>query len=155
MRIYLAGPLFSEAERAWLDGLARRLRDEGFDCFVPHEQFDALRELTPAEVFRVDVAGLRSADAVVAWLDGPIVDDGTACEIGLFAQLVAGGDPQYRGIVGIVTDLRLQRRRGNAVGDGMNLFVIGAIEQAGRVCWSVDDAVDALRALAEDGAGAN
>ena len=155
MRIYLAGPLFSEAERAWLDRLAGRFRDEGFDCFVPHEQFDALRKLTPAEVFRVDVEGLRSANAVVAWLDGPVVDDGTACEIGLFAQLVSGGDPQYRGIVGIVTDLRLQRRRGNAVGDGMNLFVMGAIEQAGRVCWSVDEAVDALRALAQDAAAAD
>ena len=153
VRIYLAGPLFSEAEREWLDALALRLREEGFECFVPHEQFGAVAELTPEEVFRVDADGLRSANAVVAWLDGPAVDDGTACEIGLFAQLVAGGDPRYRGIVGIVTDLRLQRRRGNAVGDGMNLFVVGAIEQAGRVCWSVDDAIEALRELDEDVAG--
>ena len=84
---------------------------------------------------------------LLAWLDGPVVDDGTACEIGMFAQLVASGDPRYRGIVGLVTDLRLQRRRGNAVGDGMNLFVIGAIEATGRVCWSVDEAVEALREL--------
>ena len=92
---------------------------------------------------------MRSANVLLAWLDGPVVDDGTACEIGMFAELVAGGDPRYRGIVAIVTDLRLQRRRGNAVGDGMNLFVIGAIEQVGRVCWSVDEAVEALRELAE------
>jgi nucleoside 2-deoxyribosyltransferase len=149
MQIYLAGPLFSEAERDWLDGFAQRLRSEGFDCFVPHEHFDALAELTPAEVFRVDAGGVRSANVLVAWLDGPVVDDGTACEIGMFAELVAGGDPRYRGIVAIVTDLRLQRRRGNAVGDGMNLFVIGAIEQVGRVCWSVDEAVEALRELGE------
>jgi nucleoside 2-deoxyribosyltransferase len=149
MRIYLAGPLFSEAEREWLDRLAQRLRGEGFDCFVPHEHFDALAELTPAEVFRVDAGGVRSANVLLAWLDGPVVDDGTACEIGMFAELVAGGDPRYRGIVAIVTDLRLRRRRGNAVGDGMNLFVIGAIEQVGRVCWSVDEAVEALRELGE------
>ncbi len=149
MQLYLAGPLFSEAERDWLDRFAQRLRSEGFDCFVPHEHFDALAELTPAEVFRVDAGGVRSANVLVAWLDGPVVDDGTACEIGMFAELVAGGDPRYRGIVAIVTDLRLQRRRGNAVGDGMNLFVIGAIEQVGRVCWSVDEAVEALRELGE------
>jgi hypothetical protein len=65
----------------------------------------------------------------------------------MFAQLVASGDPQYRGIVGVVTDLRLQRRRGNAVGDGMNLFVVGAIEATGRLCWSVDEAISALREL--------
>jgi len=146
--IYVAGPLFSEAERAWLDVLAARLRGEGFECFVPHENFSELKELTPTEVFRVDADGVRRANVLLAWLDGPVIDDGTACEIGIFAQLVASGDPSYRGIVGLVTDLRLQRRRGNAVGDGMNLFVIGAIEASGRMCWSVDEAVEALRELA-------
>ena len=153
MLIYVAGPLFSEAERAWLDVLAARLRAEGFDCFVPHENFSELKELTPGEVFRVDAAGVRGANVLLAWLDGPVVDDGTACEIGMFAELVASGDPRYRGIVGLVTDLRLQRRRGNAVGDGMNLFVIGAIEANGRVCWSVDEAVEALRELAPRASG--
>jgi nucleoside 2-deoxyribosyltransferase len=148
LRIYVAGALFSEAERVWLDGLAARLRDEGFDCFVPHEQFGELKELNPAEVYRVDAEGVRAANVLLAWLDGPSIDDGTACEIGLFAQLVASGDPRYRGIVGLVTDLRLQRRRGNAVGDGMNLFVAGAIEASGRICWSVDEAVAALGELA-------
>ena len=151
MLIYVAGPLFSEAERAWLDTLAARLRAAGFDCFVPHENFSELKELTPGEVFRVDAAGVRDANVLLAWLDGPVVDEGTACEIGMFAALIAGGDPRYRGIVGLVTDLRLQRRRGNAAGDGMNLFVIGAIEASGRVCWSVDEAVDALRELAATG----
>ena len=150
MLIYLAGPLFSDAERAWLDGCAARLRDEGFDCFVPHENFSELTELTPAEVYRVDAEGVRSANVLLAWLDGPVVDDGTACEIGMFAQLLASGDSRYRGIVGLVTDLRLQRRRGKAVGDGMNLFVAGAIEAAGRICWSVDEAIVALRELERD-----
>jgi len=148
MNVYLAGPLFSDAERAWLDRLAARIRQEGIDCFVPHEQFEQLQELTPREVYRVDGEGLRAANVLVAWLDGPIVDDGTACEIGMFAQLMASGAEQYRGIVAVVTDLRLQRRRGIAVGDGMNLFVAGAIESAGQICWSVDEAIDALRALA-------
>ena len=147
MRIYVAGPLFSEAERAWLDVLAARLRTEGFDCFVPHENFDRITEFTPKEIYRVDGDGLRSSNLLLAWLDGPVIDDGTAAEIGAFAELVRSDSTQYRGIVGIVTDLRLQRRRGNAVGDGMNLFVIGAIESAGRVCWSVDEAVAALREL--------
>jgi nucleoside 2-deoxyribosyltransferase len=147
MRIYLAGPLFSEAERHWLDRLAARLRAEGLDPFVPHENFDALAELTPDEVYRVDGDGLRSANALLAWLDGPVIDDGTAAEIGAFAELVRGGDPYYRGIVGLVTDLRLQRRRENTTGDGMNLFVIGAIRSAGSVCWTVEDAVAALHSL--------
>src|SRR5262249_17364726 len=132
VQVYLAGPLFSQAERAWLDDLAATLRSGGLDVFVPHENFDVLVELTPEEVYRVDGAGLRASNALLAWLDGPTIDDGTAAEIGAFAELVRSGNPQYRGIVGLVTDLRLERRRGSATGDGMNLFVIGAIASAGR-----------------------
>ncbi len=147
MRIYVAGPLFSAAERAWLDGLAATLRGEGFDCFVPHENFGALKELSPDEVYRVDGDGLRAANVLLAWLDGPMIDDGTAAEIGAFAELVRADPSRYKGIVGLVTDLRLERRRGVATGDGMNLFVIGAIRSAGSVCWTVEDAVAALHAL--------
>ena len=148
MRLYVAGPLFSAAERNWLDALAARLRSEGFDCFVPHEHFPQLADVTQELVYEIDAEGLRSANALVAWLDGPMADDGTACEIGMFAQLVASGGPQYRGIVGIATDIRLERRRAmNVVGGGMNLFVGGAIASCGRVCHTVDDAVAALAEL--------
>jgi nucleoside 2-deoxyribosyltransferase len=148
VRVYVAGPLFSEAERAWLDALAARLRSEGFDCFVPHENFPELADVTLEEVYRIDSEGLRSSNALVAWLDGPIVDDGTACEIGMFAELVRSGGDYYRGIVAITTDIRLERRRAvNVVGGGMNLFVGGAIDSCGRICHTVDEVVDALRAL--------
>lgn len=84
---------------------------------------------------------------LVAWLDGPMIDDGTAAEIGAFAELVRSGDPRYRGIVGIVTDLRLERRRGSVPGDGINLFVAGAVKATGRICWSVPEAIEALQEL--------
>jgi Nucleoside 2-deoxyribosyltransferase len=148
VRLYLAGPLFSAAEREWLDGLAERLRAEGFDCFVPHENFPNLADVTLENVYRVDSEGIRSSNALVAWLDGPMVDDGTACEIGMFAELVRSGGEQYRGIVAIATDLRLQRRREKGVvGGGMNLFVGGAIESCGSVVSSVDELVARLREL--------
>ncbi|CAB4689373.1 MAG: hypothetical protein F2663_02910 [Actinobacteria bacterium] len=148
LRIYVAGPLFSEAERAWLDTLATALRAAGHECFVPHEESAALTEFTGRSIYQLDGDGLRSANVLVAWLDGIGVDDGTACEIGIFAELVRSGGPQYRGIVGIVTDLRLQRRRGAVPGDGLNLFVAGAIESAGSICWSVDEALAAVARLA-------
>jgi hypothetical protein len=148
MRLYVAGPLFSEAERSWLDELAVRLRAEGFDCFVPHENFPELADVSLELVYRIDTEGLRSANALVAWLDGPIVDDGTACEIGMFAELVRSGGSQYQGIIAISTDIRLERRRaGNVVGGGMNLFVGGAIESCGRIVHTVDEVVTALHEL--------
>jgi hypothetical protein len=146
--IYLAGPLFSEGERAFLDDLARRLRERGHDVFVPHEQFTGeMVELEPAEIFEVDVGGVREANLLFAWLDGPMVDDGTACEIGIFAELIASGDPHYVGIVGLVTDLRAMRRRGTP-GDGLNLFVAGAIAANGELTWGVDDSIAAVDRLA-------
>ena len=148
MRVYVAGPLFSEAERAWLDALAARLRAEGFDCFVPHEKFAELANVTLEEVYRIDSDGVRSANALVAWVDGPMCDDGTACEIGMFTELVRSGGEQYRGIVAIATDLRLERRREKGVvGGGMNLFVGGAIQSCGEVVSSVDEVVARLREL--------
>jgi nucleoside 2-deoxyribosyltransferase len=148
LRLYIAGPLFSEAERSWLDLLAARLRTEGFDCFVPHEHFPELADVTVAEVYRIDAEGLRSADALVAWLDGATIDDGTACEIGMFAELVRSDGERHRGIVAIATDLRLERRRvQDVVGGGMNLFVAGAIESCGTIVYAVDDLVAALHRL--------
>jgi hypothetical protein len=148
LRIYVAGPLFSEAERSWLDALAARLRGEGFDCFVPHEHSPASVDVTVENIYLIDTDGLRSANALVAWLDGPIVDDGTACEIGMFAELARSGGEHYRGIVAIATDLRLERRRDQSVvGGGMNLFVAGAIESCGKVVHGVDEAIAALHIL--------
>jgi hypothetical protein len=152
MQVYVAGPLFSEAERSWLDALAARLRAEGVDCFVPHENFPELADVTLEQVYRIDTEGLRSSNALVAWLDGPMVDDGTACEIGMFAELVRSGGDHYRGIVAVATDLRLERRRqASVVGGGMNLFVGGAIASCGTIVHTVEEIVEALHALAEPG----
>lgn len=148
MRVYLAGPLFSEAERRWLDTLAARLRAEGFECFLPHENVPESLDVTVENVYAADTGGLRSANALVAWLDGPMVDDGTACEIGMFAELVRSGGEDYRGIVAISTDLRLERRREQrVVGGGANLFVVGAVQSCGCIVHTVDDLVAALRAI--------
>ncbi len=154
LRIYLAGPLFSTAERAFLDALAARLREQGHDVFVPHEQFtDEIVDLDAERVFRVDLAGVGRANLLFAWLDGPMVDDGTACEIGIFSELVASGDPHYVGIVGLATDVRMLRRRGTP-GDGINLFVAGAVIANGEIAWTVDEAIDAVDRLATRDRGA-
>jgi nucleoside 2-deoxyribosyltransferase len=140
MRVYLAGSIFTPYERAFLDDCASRLRTEGFDVFVPHEQGLVGLDATPAAVFAVDAGGVESADAVLAVLDGPSVDDGTACEIGLFHGLKQR-DPERKGVVGLLTDLRAERRGEFAT----NLFVRGCIEAGGgAVVGSLDDALAIL-----------
>ena len=140
MRVYLAGSIFTPYERAFLDDCASRLRAEVFDVFVPHEQGLVGLDATPAAVFAVDAGGVESADAVLAVLDGPSVDDGTACEIGLFHGLKQR-DPERKGVVGLLTDLRAERRGEFAT----NLFVRGCIEAGGgAVVGSLDDALAIL-----------
>jgi Nucleoside 2-deoxyribosyltransferase len=141
MLIYLAGSIFTAYERAFLDECATRLRAEGFDVFVPHERKDLVGvDVTAEAVFAADAGGVVDADAVLAVLDGPSVDDGTACEIGLFYGLKQR-DPERSGVVGLLTDLRGERRGEFAI----NLFVRGCIDASGgAVVDSLDDAIAIL-----------
>ena len=143
MRIYFAGPLFTPYERGYIDECAARLRADGFEVFVPHEHALVQSDTTPAWIFAKDMEGLGRANAVLALLDGPVVDDGTACEIGIFHALQQS-DPEKKGVVGLLTDLR--GARGEST--GINLFVEGCIEATGgEVVSSFDDALSALRRL--------
>ncbi len=140
MRVYLAGPLFTPYERSFIDECAGRLRADGIEVFVPHENVLATGHTAAATIFAKDWKGLADADALVAVLDGPMVDDGTACEIGIFYALMQT-DSTKKGIVGLLTDLRGTLRH---EGHGLNLFVLGCIEAAGKVCNSMDEVANEL-----------
>lgn len=141
MRVYFAGPLFTPYERSYIDECAARLRAEGIEVFVPHENALAAGDTSAGTIFKKDWDGLSQADAVVALLDGPMVDDGTACEIGIFYALMRD-DPTKKGVVGLLTDLR--GTLGHE-GHGLNLFVQGCIEAAGKITDSMDDVVETLK----------
>jgi nucleoside 2-deoxyribosyltransferase len=105
MIVYFAAPLFTAAERAWNAEVVADLRRAlapvtlsvpqefcaGFDAGGGPDRF--------AGIYRACVDHLERADAVVAVLDGPDVDSGTAWEVG-FA--VARGKP----VIGLRTDWR-------------------------------------------------
>lgn len=99
MRLYLAGPLFTQAERAWNLRLATALTEAGHVVFLPQAEIQTLETLEADAIFRLDVDGVRSADAVVAILDGADADSGTCFECGLAHAL---GIP----IVAVRTDFR-------------------------------------------------
>ena len=118
------------------------LRADGFEVFVPHEhELTGEVEVTAAWVLGKDRPGIEGADAMLAILDGPSVDDGTACEIGMFHALMQS-DPSKKGIVGLLTDIR--GTRGEST--GVNRFLQGAIEDVGRTVTSIEEARDVLRA---------
>jgi nucleoside 2-deoxyribosyltransferase len=105
MKLYFAGPLFTDAERAWNSALAERLRRElpGVEIMLPQ---DFCAALTHADgrpdhgaIFAACVAHLERATAVFAILDGADPDSGTCWEVG---YAYAKGLP----IVGLRTDWR-------------------------------------------------
>jgi nucleoside 2-deoxyribosyltransferase len=83
MDLYLAAPLFTQAERSWNLKLAALLSAAGHSVFLPQAEILALETLDAETIFRVDVDGVRSSDAVVAVLDGADPDSGTSFECGL------------------------------------------------------------------------
>jgi nucleoside 2-deoxyribosyltransferase len=79
MKLYFAGPLFSSAERSWNAELTAALRDGGHEVFLPQEQEPG--KDAPG-IFSTDVGGIDWADALIAVMDGPDPDSGTAWECG-------------------------------------------------------------------------
>ena len=140
MRVYFAGPLFTPYERSFIDECAARLRADGIEVFVPHENALAEADTSPATIFAKDWDGLANADAIVALLDGPMTDDGTACEIGIFYALMHK-DASKKGIVGFITDLR--GTLGHE-GHGLNLFVHGCVEAGGKIVTTLDEVAETL-----------
>lgn len=80
MKIYLAGPLFSTAERAFNVRLTAILRRMGHDVWLPQESEQ--ESMTPKEIFAKDVEGVDWSEAVVANMDGADPDSGTCWECG-------------------------------------------------------------------------
>ena len=109
MTVYLAAPLFSQAERRWNRQLAERLeRSPAYTVILPQDFVggeEATGQADLAALYRLCTEGVERCDAVVAVLDGADADSGTAFEMGYARAL---GKP----IVGVRTDYRQPEERG-------------------------------------------
>jgi nucleoside 2-deoxyribosyltransferase len=102
VRIYLAAPLFTQAERRWLRELAAGLREHGHQVFLPQDDGGLPLLRDPPDfhgAFETCREGIERADAVLAVLDGADADSGTAWECG---YAFARGKP----ILALRTDFR-------------------------------------------------
>jgi len=119
--IYLAGPLFTHAEQAWLRSVKAELVQHGHAVCWPFElfadgQISGWGPAAPRRIMERCRDALDTARLVVAWIDGTQVDDGTAWEIG-YAH--AKGKPVH----GIRTDFR---QAGDTSHSVVNAMVEGA-----------------------------
>ena len=109
LNIYLAGPLFTQAERLWNRELATAL-EEALGCKVALPQDIPVDERKPKRqrfgaIFRSCIEGLDACDVLVAVVDGADADSGTAFEMG-YAYAI--GKP----VVAVRTDYRRQQEKG-------------------------------------------
>jgi len=103
--VYVAGPLFSQAERDFLEKMVDCLAQAAHlspteHFFLPHRDGGELgKGPTRTQIFDLDIYTLKQADIVVALLDGQDSDSGTCVELGYAYAL-------NKKIFGILTDFR-------------------------------------------------
>ncbi len=102
-RIYLAAPLFSEAERSYNAVIAELLRSHYFEVYLPQDAGDNHMVRDNREHMRIYNRNRRSihdADIVVAIIDGADADSGTAWEMGYALGL-------KKTVIALRTDFRM------------------------------------------------
>jgi len=97
MLIYFAGPLFSQAERAYNLKLAMTLEQHGYNVFLPQRDGLGKDDFNPASmlgmgmteeeisrsIFTTDRDRVLEADALLFVLDGRAPDEGACVELGM------------------------------------------------------------------------
>jgi nucleoside 2-deoxyribosyltransferase len=108
-KIYLAGPLFTLAEREFNARLAESIHRKRPDLIVILPQDEALKfndyENKNAEIFQDCINAIDNADIMVAILEGADADSGTSVELGYAYS-------KGKAILGIRTDYRISEERG-------------------------------------------
>jgi len=114
MKIYLAGPLFSEAEREFNQILCTKLESVGFTVFLPQRDgaekdkppYNTMaKEKRRIAMFNLDRDKIFESDIFLFVLDGRVPDEGACVELGLayaHRKLTKG----KKTLVGLQTDVR-------------------------------------------------
>jgi len=102
-KVYIAAPLFTQAEWQWNGAVAAKLRALGFEVILPQERAEPMlrgdKTFDSRVLFLGNLADIERVDVLVAVLDGADADSGTCWESGYAHK--AG-----RPIIGLRTDLR-------------------------------------------------
>jgi nucleoside 2-deoxyribosyltransferase len=140
VKIYLSAPLFTQVQRRWNRMLAAGLEERiaGAEVILPQDfkfgqSYNDPRDF--ARIFAACADGVRRADVMVAVLDGPDVDSGTALEMGIAYE-------RDMPIIGVRTDYRESQDR------GVNLVVAGACTELLREMSFGEDAAQLVKDLA-------
>jgi nucleoside 2-deoxyribosyltransferase len=153
MKIYLANALFSESDLSYNEMIYNELTGIGAEVYAPQMNAainDKTKSADSVAIFRGDTERLEWADAIVAVLDGPVVDAGVAAEIGYMAakgKTIYGlfTDSRESSKTAIPSKIELLSRPLESQFPYVNLYVVGAIKENGEVFTSFDDLKAAIQ----------
>lgn len=138
--IYVAGPLFSHAERDFLEKMVNLLAqsaqlDPLKNFFLPHRDGGELgKGPSRSHIFGLDLSRIDVSDALVALLDGQDSDSGTCVELGYaYAKQMK--------IFGLLTDFRAHCTNDNEP-HRPNLMVWGVCERGQTLFSDLDTLTD-------------
>lgn len=92
MKIYIAGPLFSDAEKEYNKKVAEFLENLGYDTFLPQRDGYLVTELEKRGlsskeiekmIFDLDVNEIKKSDVILFVMDGRVPDEGACVEVGI------------------------------------------------------------------------
>jgi nucleoside 2-deoxyribosyltransferase/predicted secreted protein len=131
-RVYLAAPLFSRAEKEYNIGLSELLSSHFFEVYLPQVVGDDSHhrdQVAHREIFSRHLRELETTDVVVAVIDGPDADSGTAWEMGYaYARRIP--------VIAIRTDFRMA---------GLHEHVNLMLEQSAVLVRSPEELITALK----------
>ena len=128
LKVYFAAPLFDDMELERNARECAKLEKAGMEVFLPQRDAgEAAHGASPYSLFAGDIAALREADVVIAYIDGRVPDEGTCFELGYaFATL--------KRIFMVRTDAR------SFINGNLNVM----IQQCGRIVKSTEEVIECL-----------
>jgi hypothetical protein len=161
MRIYMAGAMFSEADKQYNLRLAENLRSLGFEVYCPNESEpinDKRRtDVTGKMIYDFDIAELEASNVVLLQVSE---DSGSNWEAGYMDALAKYVDAnRWYGVIGMATDIRLQSipdpaQAGvdNQAGY-LNQLVVGGLQKSLGIYRTAGDAIARLEEIRADREG--
>jgi hypothetical protein len=161
MRIYMAGAMFSEADKQYNLRLAENLRSLGFEVYCPNESEpinDKRRtNVTGKMIYDIDIAELETSNVVLLQVSE---DSGSNWEAGYMDALAKYVDAnRWYGVIGMATDIRLQSipdpaQAGvdNQAGY-LNQLVVGGLQKSLGIYRTAGDAIARLEEIRADREG--
>lgn len=161
MRIYLSGPMFTQADREYNLRLAAKLRTMEFEVYCPNESEPAndktRNDITGRIIYDLDIAALEWANVALVQVSE---DSGTNWEAGYMDCLSKRVDSdRWWGVLGLATDMRLQTLPDPAKTGvdnqafHLNQLVVGGLQASLGIYLDEESAFARLRELREEREG--